>query len=161
MPYSASAIAYAFVKKGIEEESYVTQMKLQKMVYFAHGYHLAKYNEPLIKEEFEAWKFGPVVQSIYHDYKLYGSDAIIDTGLIAEDGDKLEAEDLNSAAVDAIEYTWQVTKHLTASQLSRWSHLDGSPWAQVYSERQYSIPIKNTAIKEYFEKVLLSSTTAA
>ncbi|MDB5205075.1 MAG: hypothetical protein JWR72_150 [Flavisolibacter sp.] len=161
MPYPASAIAYAFVKKGIEEENYVTQMKLQKMVYLAHGYHLAKYNEPLISEEFEAWKFGPVVQSIYQDYKLYGSDAIIDTGLIAEDEVKLETVKLSGTAIDAIDYTWQVTKHLNASQLSRWSHLDGSPWAQVYSEHQYSIPIKNTSIKEYFKKVLLSSTIAA
>ena len=160
MPYSASAIAYAFVKKGIEEECYVTQMKLQKMVYLAHGYHLAKYNEPLIKEEFEAWKFGPVVQSIYQDYKLYGSDAIIDTGLISEGGDKLEAVKLSDNAIDAINYTWQVTKHLSASQLSRWSHLDGSPWAQVYSEREYSIPIKNTSIQDYFKKVLVSSTAA-
>jgi uncharacterized phage-associated protein len=136
-------------------------MKLQKMVYLAHGYHLAKYNEPLIKEEFEAWKFGPVVQCIYQDYKLYGSDKIIDTELIAEDQNNLEAIEFNDAAIDAIEYTWQVTKHLNASQLSRWSHLDGSPWAQVYSERQFSIPIKNTSIKDYFKKALLSSTTAA
>lgn len=161
MSYSASAIAYAFVKKGIEEENYVTQMKLQKMVYFAHGYHLAKYGEPLIKEEFEAWKFGPVVPGIYHDYKLYGSDAIIDTGLITDDSDRLEAVKLNDSATDAINYTWQVTKHLNASQLSRWSHLDGSPWAQVYNERQFLIPIKNTSIQDYFKKVLLSSTTAA
>ena len=91
MPYSASVIAYAFVQKGIEEGKFVTQMKLQKMVYFAHGYHLARYNEPLIREEFEAWKFGPVVPSIYQSYKLYGSDMIIDTGLIAKpvnDGNK-------------------------------------------------------------------------
>jgi uncharacterized phage-associated protein len=157
MAYPASVIAYAFVKKGIEEGNYVTQMKLQKIVYFAHGYHLAKYGEPLINEEFEAWKFGPVVQTIYQDYKLYGSDNIIDTGLITNESEALEGTKLDASAMDAINYTWDVTKHLNAGQLSRWSHLEGSPWAQVYNGKQPSIPIKNTAIEDYFKKVLLSS----
>ena len=161
MAYSASAIAYAFVKKGIEEGNYVTQMKLQKLVYFAHGYHRARYAEPVMKEEFEAWKFGPVVQSIYQDYKLYGSEHIIDTGLITNQVEKLESIQLDTSATDAIEYTWQITKRLSASELSRWSHLDGSPWAQVYNERQNSIPIKNTSIEAYFKKALISPATAA
>ena len=117
MAYSASVIAYAFVQKGIEEGTFVTQMKLQKMVYFAHGYHLARYNEPLIREEFEAWKFGPVVPSIYQSYKLYGSDMIIDTGLIAKpvnDGNK--PEDFPPSVLEAIDYTWQVTKKTNGQQ---------------------------------------------
>ncbi len=48
-------------------------MKLQKMVFFAHGYHLAKYGEPLIKDEFLAWKFGPVVLTIYDQYITFGN----------------------------------------------------------------------------------------
>lgn len=156
MAYPASVIAYAFVKKGIEEGNYVTQMKLQKIVYFAHGYHLAKYGEPLINEEFEAWKFGPVVNAIYQDYRLYGSDNIIDTGLITNESAELKETKPNAPAMDAINYTWQVTKHLNAGQLSRWSHLDGSPWAQVYNDGQFSIPIKNTSIQDYFKNLLLS-----
>ena len=51
MAYSASLIADALVKRGIKEGRPVTQMKLQKMVYFAHGYHLAKYGDAQIQEE--------------------------------------------------------------------------------------------------------------
>lgn len=54
MAYAAALISFAFVKRGIMEGKPVTQMKVQKMVYFAHGYHLAKYGTPLITEGFEA-----------------------------------------------------------------------------------------------------------
>lgn len=157
MAYPASVIAHAFVLKGIEEGNYVTQMKLQKMVYFAHGYHLAKYGTPLINEDFQAWKFGPVVPEIYQSYKLYGSDYIIDAGLARNTAKPLTFSD---SASDAIAYTWRITKNLSASQLSRWSHAQGSPWATVYDEGNSSLPIGNAAIKDYFQKLVFSSTAA-
>ena len=158
MSYSASLIAFAFVQKGIAERNYVTQMKLQKMVYFAHGYHLAKYGEPLIFEKFEAWKFGPVVPNIYHTYKLYGSGAITDTNLIFDfytNQNSLLALDIR--AKDAIEYTWIVTKGLSANNLSAWSHNNDAPWAKVYMPDKASIQIPDESIKEYFEGFLIKS----
>lgn len=156
MPYSASAIAHALVLKAIEEGNYVTQMKLQKMVYFAHGYHLAKYGKPLINEDFEAWKFGPVVPAIYESYKLYGSDYIIDPGLVRNSAKPLV---LSESAADAINYTWAVTKNLTASQLSNWSHLENSPWAAVYDPTNNSTVIQNETIKNYFQNLIFTSAS--
>ena len=64
--YSSVLIAGQFVNLGVKENNPVTQMKLQKMVFFAHGLHLALNNgDPLIREKFLAWKFGPVVPTIY------------------------------------------------------------------------------------------------
>lgn len=154
MAYPASVIAYAFVEKGIEEGQFVTQMKLQKMVYFAHGYHLARYGEPLINEKFEAWKFGPVVEDIYHIYKLYGSDPIMDTYFLPKPPRGVRAKPLSDSAIDAIEYTWKVTKTLSATQLSQWSHLDGSPWALVYDPAHSSNTIPDDQIRDYFQHLL-------
>ena len=154
MAYPASVIAYAFVEKGIEEGRFVTQMKLQKMVYFAHGYHLAKYGEPLVVEKFEAGKFGPVVEEIYQTYKLYGSDPIMDTVFLPKPPRAYRYKPLDESALDAIEYTWKVTKNLSAAQLSQWSHLDGSPWARVYDPENSSTIIPDQAIREYFQNFL-------
>lgn len=154
MAYPASVIAYAFVEKGIEEGQFVTQMKLQKMVYFAHGYHLAKYGEPLITEKFEAWKFGPVVEDIYQTYKLYGSDPIMDTFFLPKPPRAFRYKPLSETAVDAIEYTWKVTKNLSGAQLSQWSHLDGSPWAKTYDPANPSVAIPEESIRDYFQKLL-------
>ena len=157
MPYHATLIAYVFVKRGIEELNPVTQMKLQKMVFFAHGYHLARYGIPLIEEEFEAWKFGPVIPSIYHSYKLYGSEPITDSILI-QNIYELESQSLSlsATAIEAINYTWEATKNVSAITLSAWTHKNGSPWAETFKPNTNSIPIKNDRIGEYFTGILSS-----
>ena len=156
MPYSASLIAAVFVAKSIKEEKYLTQMKLQKMVYFAHGYHLAKYAQPLIEEPIQAWKFGPVIPQIYYDYKLYGSDLIMNTNYLSipYELEEKEFESLSASAKDAIEYTWAVTKNISAAKLSSWTHEPASPWAQVYNENDRETVIKDDIIKQYFAGIL-------
>lgn len=156
MPYSASLIAYAFVKKGIEESNPVTQMKLQKMVYFAHGIHLALYNEPLINENFQAWKYGPVIPDIYQSYKFYGSSPIADTDWLSftvsfnKDLDKLD-----SKAIESINYTWNALKNINAVKLSNWTHKDGSPWKEVYIDGINDTFIPNDSIAKYFQQYLV------
>lgn len=150
MSYPASLIAYAFTKKGIEENKPVTQMKLQKMVYFAHGYHLAKFNEPLVDEIFEAWKYGPVVPAIYQTYKLYGSRDINDTFLVELFDGNMDLSKIDTKGWEAISYTWDVTKDLSALNLSIWSHKNGSPWAAAFTPDVNNIPIKNDVIKNFF-----------
>lgn len=149
--YSASLIAAAIVQKAINEGNPVTQMKLQKMVYFAHGVNLAKSGAPLIKETIEAWKFGPVVPVIYQDYKLYGSSAIDNTDNIYDfPKNELKSNILDADALRSIDYTWNATNNLTAFQLSGWTHKTGSPWQKTYSEYDPNLPISNELIKEYF-----------
>lgn len=151
MPYPASVIADVFVQRGISEGRFVTQMKLQKMVFFAHGYHLARFGEPLIHEKFQAWKFGPVVPSIYQEYKLYGSRPITDTTLLSYNPHFVT---LDEHAKEAIDYTWGVTKHLTAEVLSNWTHQANSPWSEVYNPSDWAIPIRDERIKCYFEGLI-------
>lgn len=156
MSYSASIIAYTFVKKGIKENKFVTQMKLQKLVYFAHGYHLAKYKEPLVKEEFQAWEFGPVIPVLYQEYKYYGSGPITDVSLISW-GDNIENKlnELDAKARNSIEYTWQALKDLSAYQLSNWSHKANSPWSNYYQNGVSEIAIPNEQIERYFSDFLM------
>jgi len=74
--YSALTIANFFVRKGLLEKITVSPMKLQKLIYFAHGWHLAFFDKPLIKEDIQAWAYGPVIPAIYHIYKNYGNTTI-------------------------------------------------------------------------------------
>lgn len=155
MAYPASLIAYAFVKKGIDEGKFVTQMKLQKLVYFAQGYHLAKYHEPLLNENFQAWQFGPVVPEIYQDFKLYGSKLITDTASFMPPEPGRNRYHLNNEAVDSINYTWDVLKDFSAMALSNWTHQPNTPWSKVYNPDYKSTPISNDEIKSYFQRLLI------
>jgi uncharacterized phage-associated protein len=76
MTYSPLAIANYFIELAKKKDKFITPMKLQKLVYFAHGWCLALSDEPLIDEKIEAWKYGPVVTSLYHEFKRYGNDGI-------------------------------------------------------------------------------------
>ncbi|WP_421589405.1 Panacea domain-containing protein [Rahnella aceris] len=91
MPYSAIAVANSLIKKAHEKGiKDLSPMKLQKLVYFAHAWMLAIDDRPLINESVKAWKFGPVINSIYHEFKTYGSKNIESYGTefdIIEDED--------------------------------------------------------------------------
>lgn len=54
----------------------MTNMKLQKMLYYQQGFHLAYFGTPLFDEDIEAWMYGPVVPSVYEEYKAFGHQGI-------------------------------------------------------------------------------------
>lgn len=54
----------------------MSNMKLQKMLYYEQGYHLAVFNTPLFEEDIEAWMYGPIVPCVYEHFKQYGSGGI-------------------------------------------------------------------------------------
>jgi uncharacterized phage-associated protein len=155
MAYPASLIAYAFVKKGIDEGLFVTQMKLQKLVYFAQGVHLAKYGKPLINETFQAWMYGPVIPEIYQDFKLYGSRPIINTADFTPSSTYKPPFRLDDEALDTINYSWGVLKDISAMSLSYWTHRADGPWSKVYDPEVKSTPIHNDDIQQYFQKLLI------
>lgn len=150
--YSASYIASLFVARAIQEGNPITQMKLQKILYFAQGYHLAVYDSPLFKEAFQAWQFGPVVPIIYDDYKLYGNSPIVNFDKYKHDIPK--GNDSDPSLIDTINYTWGATKDQTATSLSAWTHEKNAPWQKVYNPNEWAIPIKEESIKEYFKDFL-------
>ena len=124
----ASLISFDFVLKGIKQGIPITQMKLQKMLYFGQGLNLVKNNEPLVQEMFQAWKYGPVIPSIYSTYKFYGSDPITDTYWIGSQS-KLEDEisKIDNQSRNILDLTWESTKQISAIKLSNWTHAEGSP----------------------------------
>lgn len=65
-------IADYFIWIANETGSFISNLKLQKLVYYAQAWHIALYNNPLFEEDFEAWVHGPVVPSLYQKYKSFG-----------------------------------------------------------------------------------------
>ncbi len=157
---SAEIIAKEFVNMGISAGDPVTQMKLQKMVFFAQGLHLALHQEILCNEPFYAWKFGPVIPSIYQHYKKWGSSPIVEKPDLPDSSIPNNPDLLTSEERETIDYTWEITKNLDGITLSNWSHAANSPWAQAYSKGENTI-ISNSIIKEYFEQNLIKQSAGA
>ena len=59
-----------------DEGNAISNMKLQKLLYFAQGHALAVLGKPLFDDDFEAWEHGPVIPSLYRSYKQFGGNQI-------------------------------------------------------------------------------------
>jgi len=68
--YTCFDIANYFLHKAKETGINVTNLKLQKLVYYAQAWHLAIHNEPLMEgAEFQAWIHGPVIHELWNEYR--------------------------------------------------------------------------------------------
>ena len=78
MAYPVLAVANKILAYGASATNgeLVSNLKLQKLLYYMQGFHLAVFGEPLFEEEIEAWMYGPVVPSVYDHYQEYGNKGI-------------------------------------------------------------------------------------
>lgn len=74
--YSAFDVAQYFLFKAEKDGELISNLKLQKLVYYAQGLHLAHNGAPIFKEKIKAWNYGPVVLELYTKYKKYGAGGI-------------------------------------------------------------------------------------
>lgn len=81
--YNALDIAKYIVKKCIDDNKPISNLQLQKILYFIQVYYLTNKNTPLFDEDFEAWQFGPVIPVVYNRYSMYGAEKI--KGIYAEE----------------------------------------------------------------------------
>ena len=101
--YTAEQIASWFLLYNnlkVEEEGAdsITNLKLQKLLYYAQGCYLALENKPLFNDNIVAWKHGPVVECIYNKYSPYGS-----SGISIEESDYKNVEDIEKRDCDILE----------------------------------------------------------
>lgn len=78
MAYNVLDIANKLLKKATNsgDDELMSNMKLQKLLYYQQGFHLAYFGKPLFDEDMEAWMYGPVVPVVYEHYKVNGSKGI-------------------------------------------------------------------------------------
>lgn len=76
MSYPVEQIANQLLINAANSGELMTNMKLQKMLYYQQGFHLAYFDKPLFQEDIEAWMYGPVVPSMYEKYKEFGRNGI-------------------------------------------------------------------------------------
>ena len=77
MKHKASEIAKVILKMADPEYGdIISNLKLQKLLYYTQGIHLALFNDPIFDEDIIAWTYGPVVREVYREYKKYGNGAV-------------------------------------------------------------------------------------
>ena len=70
--YSAIAVANHIIEYEHSKDRLISNLKLQKLLYFVQAQFFIEYEKPCFRDKIEAWSFGPVVPDVYHIYKYYG-----------------------------------------------------------------------------------------
>ena len=77
MAYNAIDIAKKIIcKTDVEHGDTLSNLKLQKLLYYMQGFHLAFFDEPFFNESIEAWTYGPVVPVVFQEFKKYKKRSI-------------------------------------------------------------------------------------
>ena len=153
--HDARAIANEFLKLN---GGPMNQMKLQKLVYMAHGWNLAIRNEPLVSGRFEAWDGGPVMRSIWNHIRDFGFSTV--NGLLGRSVDKPFEESLTPEERGIIEHVWNKYGGFTGLQLSQMTHQPGTPWTNTYFGEGRNRPLSNDDIKQHFTELALAGRRA-
>lgn len=162
---SAAAVANAFFDIQDEDDSDfppINQMKLQKLLYYAHAWWMANKDGELFDDPIEAWPWGPIVPRIYFEFKDFGKSPIVDkkaTQPISTGTHPLQVKFIvpdrpDQEVVEFLKLIWEKHKHLTGIQLSNATHMDGEPWAimkKSYETLDDKPRIPNELIRDVFK----------
>jgi uncharacterized phage-associated protein len=142
----ASDAARYFLSLSDEEAGdTISNLKLQKLLYYAQGFHLALFDAPLFGDRIEAWTHGPVVPAVYRDYKVHGAGAIP----MPRDFDPLSVDGQTRELLDEVN---DVYGQYSAWKLRNMTHVE-PPWCDAYGVGA-STPIESAAMKAYFQTLL-------
>ena len=121
----------------------ISNLKLQKLVYYAQGFHLAMHEKPLFPERIYAWAHGPVVEELYHEYKQYGAGPIS----LAQ---PFESEKYSPEMHAFLAEVNNVYGQFSATKLRNMTHAE-PPWKDTLRGDE----ITQSAMKEYFKTLLI------
>jgi len=151
---SYKKVAEYFIALSNETENLITNLKLQKLIYYTQAWSLALNRRPLFSEDFEAWVHGPVLPSLYNEYKQFQWMPINKETLSTEEISNdfpIQVKQLLKEVVD--EYFG-----LTAYQLERLTHAE-EPWIKAREGVANGEPSHNVISKEliqaYYSKLVV------
>ena len=156
---SSAAVANHLLDLAQSEGVSIDHMKLHKLVYIAHGWHLAVCGSPLIDDSIEAWQYGPVVPYLYRQFKECGHQPI---NTRATDYDPATGEfgvakaRFDDRTKEVMLRVWNAYKGLSAVELSTLTHQSGTPWHNIAGKlaseelKARKAPIHHQDIRAYY-----------
>lgn len=124
------------------EDDQMTNLKLNKLLYYAQGAFLARTGRPLFSNQIEAWDYGPVVPEVYHRYKVCGKNPI------ASGDEEIDSSRFSAEEMEALFDVMREFGRYTGSALVSLTHKAGTPWRKAKEARSQTI--EQSAIRDFF-----------
>ncbi|NQZ59284.1 MAG: SocA family protein [Lentisphaeraceae bacterium] len=139
--HTAKDIAASLIEFGNESGGAISPLKIQKLLYYAQGWHLALAGQALFSDDIEAWDHGPVCADVYTQFKQYGWNAIPTPA-------NQDVNTLTDTAKAFIAKIWKAYGHYSGKALEEMTHIE-SPWKDSYDGTHGKV-IPLDSIKKYF-----------
>jgi uncharacterized phage-associated protein len=137
----------------------VTNLSLQKIVYFCHVWSLINLGRPLVRHKFEAWEFGPVLPYLYREFKTFDRSPITSRATrIDQISGKMAVVEyrIDSQTEAFLQRITDFYSRLRSSELVKLTHAAGGPWHKVWNHREMVNPgmrIDDSEILRFYSKV--------
>lgn len=126
-----------------EEDNDLTNMKINKLLYYAQGHSYERFNKPLFNDDIEAWENGPVINGVYQNLKQYSNNTV--SAVIGDYNPNVFSSEESELLLDiAREYG-----KYSASTLRNMTHANGTPWKNSF-DGSYHKQIPQEDIAKYF-----------
>lgn len=147
MPYSAIKVANEFLQLAASDSPprALTPLQLIKLVYIAHGWSLVHLNAPLLNEQPQAWQYGPVIPTLYHAIKQFGSGPV----RYPIEGDT-DPQVLSGECRELIRAVYQAYGRYSGVQLSNMTHQPNTPWSRAWTTAGKNAVISNNSIQDHY-----------
>ncbi len=136
-------VANTFIKMANEDNVQdMTNMKLQKLCYFAQAYSIAGLDKPVFNDVIVAHYYGPIIPNLYDE--IAKQERYVALKLPIAKGDEIQA---NDEFYPVLKFVFEKFGHKSAWNLSEITHQPGTPWSNTNRLE----PITMQSIKEYYE----------
>ena len=145
MAHSALSVAKYFLAIPDEDSGeLVSNLKLQKLLYYAQGFHVALLgiNQPLFNDTVYAWKHGPVIKSVYNHYSKYGPQAL--------PSEKVPAV-FSQSTIQLLDEVYRVFGRYSAWALREMTHRE-DPWQKNFDPDRKNVEIPLKDLRTFFLK---------
>ncbi len=132
---------YFLAQQSVECGDTISNLKLQKLVYYSQGFSLASLNAPLFTEQIQAWEHGPVVPCLWRKYKSFGAGSIP-----KPQPGEVNFDVFSKDQKDLLGEVWKVLGQFSAWKLRNMTHIE-PPW----KDTPRNAIIKRKCMKAYFK----------
>jgi uncharacterized phage-associated protein len=143
--HSANEVANWFLAWADVNDAEISNLKMQKLLYYAQAHHLGSSGRRLFEDEVQAWAHGPVVPSTYHRFKKYGNGAINSAEEIPESFDWDDFTEEN----DFLVAVWNTYGSQEAWALRNRTHRE-APWMDAFNTGARNCEITPDAMRDFF-----------
>ena len=156
--YEARKICNFLIVRRDTHKFPLTNLRLNKLLYFIHGWGLTSRPDGLIRNHFFAWMHGPVLRPVYDAFKVYGEGTIAGPAryldYMAGENRPVAYDDILPDDAAIIESVFASYDRYATHQLVDLTHVVGGPWHVVYSawieDKRLNLRIPNDLIRAHF-----------